>query len=187
MARALCEYKTDVSRTPLCVKCNEVDLFDILKDRDFAKRFPAGVIPCGENQFPVMLPPDGDALSMAKKHGIYKSVNSEASVNGLSYFIKHSCCMGEYVTIYIWCSAVEEFMLHALTILNRITNIQKKQSNMFLCFHFEGPTKCDVRRYLYPLLGDVYTSGAYPDVKSCIFDATIPDILRVKGWWIVGV
>ena len=179
VASALNEYKIDVSGTPLCNKCNEVDLFSILKDHDFAKRFPAGVMPCGEDHFPVKLPPDGDALNMAKKHEIYKSVNSDLFVNGLSYFMKHSCPMGENVMIYIWCSAMEEFVLHALTILSRIPHIQKKQSNMYLCFHFEGPTKSDVRRYLCPILGDIYTSDAFLDVKCCIFEGKIPDRFRV--------
>ena len=180
VARALNEYEIDVSETPLCMDCNEVDLFDILKDEGFAKRFPAGVMPCGENYFPVKLPPDGDALSIARKHKIYKSVDSDASVNGLSYFIKYSCPMGENVKIYIWCSAMEEFVLHVLTILNRIVSSQKKQSAMFLSFNFKGPTRSDVRRYLYPILGDIYIPNPFPDGMLCIFESTIPHRLSAK-------
>ena len=180
VARALNEYKIDVSETLLCTECNEVDLLNIPKDQDFAKRFPAGDMPCGENNFPVILPPDGDALNMVRNHGIYKPVGSDASHNGLSYFIKYSCSMGENIKVYIWCSAMAEFMLHALTILNRIVSIQRKQCNMFLSFSFKGPTRSDVRRHLYPILGGIYIPNPFPDGMLCIFEATIPDRLCAK-------
>ena len=180
VAGALNECEIDVSVIYLCIKCSEDDLFDILKDQDFVKHFPVGIMPCGENEFPVKLPPGGDALSMAKKHEIYKSVDSTASVTGLSYFTKHSCPMGENVMIFIWCNTIEEFMSHALTILNRIVIIQKKQSNMFLHVNFRGPSSNDVRRYLYPILGDIYISDVLPGGMRCILEAAIPDRLRGK-------
>ena len=179
VAKAI-EHSIDVIGTPLGIKCNEYDLYDVLKDEDFVKHFAVGIMPCGEKYFPITFPPDGDASDMANTHEIYRSVNSDASVNGLSYFIKHSCPMGEHAMIFIWCSAMKEFQLHALTILNRIVSIQKKQSNMFLCFNFKGPTRSEVKRYLYPILGDIYSSDAIPDGMRCIFETTIPDRLRAK-------